>query len=142
MAEEDPKAKPESINEELRRKEGEQDRLRAEKAAEEEAEGWQLAPEQVDIIKKAVVRVLEGRLPACPVCQKPFWTVDGFANIALAPVPRKVVLGGKLLPVVPFTCTTCGNTILMNLKQLGIFDQLLAEDESNSEAAGEEPDNE
>jgi len=43
--------------------------------------------------------------------------------LPLSNAPDYVTLGGRVLPTVPLTCSTCGNTHLLNLLILGFTER-------------------
>lgn len=51
----------------------------------------------------------------CPMCGGNNWTYDATMATPLTIGPGKTInLGGKILPLVPVTCSNCGNTIFVN----------------------------
>jgi cytochrome c-type biogenesis protein CcmH/NrfF len=71
----------------------------------------------------------------CAVCQNQNWTVaEGMVALTLQERLGALTIGGKVLPCVPLICNTCGNTILLNLKVLGLGDIAEPEAKSNSES--------
>ncbi|QEH70497.1 hypothetical protein [Cellulosilyticum sp. WCF-2] len=52
---------------------------------------------------------------ACLMCSNNNWTYDDSIFTPLSTGPNNSInLGGKILPLVPVTCTSCGNTIFIN----------------------------
>ena len=51
----------------------------------------------------------------CPMCGCNTWTYDDTLCTPLTLGPNNSInLGGKIMPLVPVTCTNCGNTIFIN----------------------------
>lgn len=51
----------------------------------------------------------------CPMCGCNAWTYDDILCTPLTLGPNNSInLGGKIMPLVPVTCTNCGNTIFIN----------------------------
>ena len=78
--------------------------------------------EQFSEIKKVVSGLTKDY--HCEICKNPKWMIDPYmANI---PVTNKVVveLSGSVLPLLPITCTKCGNTHFLNLSVLKLLDRI------------------
>ncbi len=51
----------------------------------------------------------------CPMCSCNSWIVDDSMVTPLEIGEKKDLrLGGKMMPLVPVTCTNCGNTVFVN----------------------------
>lgn len=51
----------------------------------------------------------------CPMCGGNAWTYDDSLCTPLTlGTNNSINLGGKILPLVPVTCTNCGNTVFIN----------------------------
>jgi hypothetical protein len=61
----------------------------------------------------------------CVFCGNNYWTPQGeYISLVLQASPRGGRLsGGKALPLVPVSCTKCGNTHLINLLVLGFSEE-------------------
>ncbi len=56
----------------------------------------------------------------CPICQKHDWTTSGeIYTPSLINEQGRIDLGKKMLPLMPITCSNCGNTLFINGKVLG-----------------------
>ena len=52
---------------------------------------------------------------SCLMCNNNNWSYDDTIFTPLNTGPNNSInLGGKILPLVPVTCTSCGNTIFIN----------------------------
>lgn len=78
--------------------------------------------EQLIIIKEAVNKWIKDY--HCEICKNTNWLIDPF--MVNLPVTNKVVvtLGGSVLPLLPITCSKCGNTHLLNLSILGLTEMI------------------
>ncbi|HEV3040253.1 MAG TPA: hypothetical protein VHA33_20990 [Candidatus Angelobacter sp.] len=82
-------------------------------------------PEQNErIVQKLVEKI--GTNKACPMCGRSGWLVnDGLVLLTLqSPAQAAITIGGKALPSLTITCTTCGNTVFLNVFTLGLGDVL------------------
>ena len=57
----------------------------------------------------------------CPMCGNPNWTAQNTAFQLMEFHAGNVVIGGPVIPVVPVTCTNCGNTVLINGLVAGVL---------------------
>ena len=74
-------------------------------------------------IIEALAKKVGEREMRCSLCGDKNWLLTPeFHSISLSKSPKKTVLGGQGLPVVPLTCNTCGNTHMLNLIVLGFED--------------------
>lgn len=55
-----------------------------------------------------------GPARACPLCGNDKWTVADKLFHLIEYGDKGTILGGSIVPVVPVTCTRCGNTVLIN----------------------------
>jgi len=61
---------------------------------------------------KLILDRLNNYKPICGVCRTGDWTFTDHVEQSIA--------GGKILVMLPLVCITCGNTLLLNLKLLGL----------------------
>jgi hypothetical protein len=82
-------------------------------------------PEQSQEILQKINQKLGGP-PTCPMCHHNVWQLsDGIVLLTLqSPASGGIQLGGKSLPGVPLICSTCGNTVLLNVFMLGVAEKL------------------
>ncbi len=66
-------------------------------------------------------KVVKTKKVMCPLCKKGSFTMaKGFVSmIILDKFPEGISIGGPHLPNIAIVCTTCGNTMFLNLKVLG-----------------------
>lgn len=77
----------------------------------------------------------------CPLCGKATWLLNAdFISLPVTNSPRELQLGGEILPLVPITCTTCGNTQMLNLLVLGFSDLDSLRFEAEAEAQADKQD--
>jgi hypothetical protein len=57
--------------------------------------------------------------PTCPMCHHTQFTVGAFTPLFVTTNVNRPSLGGPSYPFVALVCTTCGNTQLINLFNLG-----------------------
>ena len=57
---------------------------------------------------------------ACPLCGVANWNVQNSTFQLMEFHAGSVVIGGPVIPVVPVTCTNCGNTVLVNALIAGV----------------------
>ena len=85
-----------------------------------------LTGEQRQRVISVLVDKLPDELPSCSFCGKnEFWSVGDVAVLETASTMEKVkrhVDRDMVFPLVTFSCTNCGNTLLLNLKILGLGD--------------------
>ncbi|MCX6239141.1 MAG: hypothetical protein NTY07_16530 [Bacteroidia bacterium] len=89
---------------------------------EEKEKERRFTEEQFSEIKKVVSELTKDY--HCEICKNPKWTIDPYmVNI---PVTNRVVveLGGSVLPLLPITCTKCGNTHFLNLSVLKLLETI------------------
>lgn len=58
----------------------------------------------------------------CPMCNHDAWEVQDKVFQLSEFHQGNLVVGGPLVPVIPVTCTNCGNTILVNALIAGAID--------------------
>jgi hypothetical protein len=63
-----------------------------------------------------------GSANPCPVCGQRTLTLngEGFITLAVSEHPLDISLGGRGFPLIPLVCGNCGNTILINLYNIGL----------------------
>jgi len=75
---------------------------------------------QQQIIGDAIKKKLKNY--KCVLCENTNWNLEPFmVNISVTSNLASR-LGGEILPLVPITCTNCGNTHFLNLVTLGLLD--------------------
>jgi hypothetical protein len=57
----------------------------------------------------------------CPMCRVTNWSVQDSIYQLPQFNPIGMVVGGSLIPVIPVICGNCGNTILVNAIQAGVW---------------------
>ncbi len=67
----------------------------------------------------------------CPMCGKGPWEVQDKAFQLSEFHQGNLVIGGPLIPVIPVTCTNCGNTVLVNAIISGAIDPEAKAQEGN-----------
>jgi len=69
-----------------------------------------------DFDAAALLRFLQERWGgrACPVCGKGPWQANDRIFQLTEFNQGNLVLGGPIVPVIPVTCSNCGNTVLVN----------------------------
>lgn len=79
--------------------------------------------------RKDVLRALREKLPkalVCSACGGKKWIIgDKVFQMPEHGLPMRV--GGPVVPVIPATCTNCGNTLLFNAIVLGVVQPYRAE---------------
>lgn len=79
----------------------------------------QIGESDVEIIKKWIEENWEGE-PLCPVCKNNNWFI-GRTIEELRPFSKgKLAMGGRIYPVITFSCNVCGHTLFFNAIRLGI----------------------
>lgn len=76
------------------------------------------------------------RGPVCPLCGNSNWTAADTVFQAIEFDYKGVMLGGASMPIVPITCTQCGNTHMINALVAGIIDREVPDErqtETNAE---------
>lgn len=59
----------------------------------------------------------------CMLCGENDWTLaDGYTRLELSEFGGPAVIGQRAVPCVAMVCNNCGNTVLLNLKILGLKD--------------------
>lgn len=59
----------------------------------------------------------------CAACGRGEWTLlGGYVTLPQVKLPGKAHIGSEVMPCAPLVCKTCGNTVLLNLIQLGLGD--------------------
>lgn len=70
-------------------------------------------------------RLLErshGKIGNCTVCRTNTWTIGGqYIALSGSDHPTQPTIAPRTYPLVPLSCNTCGNTLLINL--LFLFDE-------------------
>ena len=60
----------------------------------------------------------------CPMCGNNQWTVsEDIYTPTLLSESGAIELGNKMLPLIPVSCTRCGNTVFVNGKILGCVEE-------------------
>lgn len=88
-----------------------------------------------------IVRFLNERwsgLKVCPVCQNNNWNIPDKLVEVREYSPGKLVIGSPVYPLIPLTCTVCGNTILFNAIVAGILEKPKPDTPEESEASKRE----
>jgi hypothetical protein len=57
----------------------------------------------------------------CPMCDHSQWGVNDAVFEMREFFQGNMVIGGKIIPVVPISCSHCGNTIFLNALQIGLI---------------------
>ena len=71
--------------------------------------------------RRRVAEALHPKLTRCPVCNRAEFSIaDDLVLLTLQPDPKVLTLGGRVLPNVAATCTSCGHTLLFNALLLGL----------------------
>lgn len=52
----------------------------------------------------------------CPLCHVAKWNIQSSVFELRQYNATGIVAGGKVIPIIPVTCTSCGNTVLVNAK--------------------------
>ena len=55
----------------------------------------------------------------CPVCRNHRWNVNSLIIESREFIGGDITLGGSIMPFIPLTCQTCGNTLFLNAMSLG-----------------------
>lgn len=55
----------------------------------------------------------------CSVCNASSWQVETHSYQLMEYREGQLVVGGRVIPVIPLTCANCGNTILLNAIMCG-----------------------
>lgn len=50
----------------------------------------------------------------CPMCGVGRWSIDQSIFQLMEYNNGGIVIGGPVIPIIPVTCTNCGNTVLVN----------------------------
>lgn len=58
----------------------------------------------------------------CVLCDNTTWNLEPFMVTISISSDLSVRIGGEILPLVPITCSNCGNTHFLNLVTLGLLD--------------------
>lgn len=61
------------------------------------------------------------KAPACPLCGNSDWSYETKIFNVKQFFPDKLVIGGSVLPVIPLTCTKCGNINFINVLSAGLI---------------------
>lgn len=57
----------------------------------------------------------------CHLCRANSWTLaEDYTRLELSKFGRTAEMGNRALPCIAIVCTNCGNTILLNMKVLGL----------------------
>ena len=81
-----------------------------------------LTPAQRERIIAAVKSRL-GVITRCPACDHKGWTLaGGLVFLSMSDSSDTLMVGDNSLPSVAMTCNHCGNTLLLNLRVLGLAD--------------------
>jgi len=94
-----------------------------------------LSVDQMELIRAALERKLGPReIGACSICSTRNWLLEtsGLAILVLSDDPSVAQRGGKAIPAVVLSCTNCGNTVLLNIFNLGVPGALI-KNESDAE---------
>ena len=74
-----------------------------------------------EIIAKIKEKAGQPGIGICSLCRNNEFTLaDGFVNLSVSPSAQSIQIGGQQLPSVALVCTTCGNTLVINLLVLGL----------------------
>jgi hypothetical protein len=86
---------------------------------------------QIQIIIEAVKAKAAPEIGKCSVCGHDEWSVqNGFSAVLLTDTPAPFwpyagqFVAQQSLPSAVLICTTCGNTLLLNLFVLGVYEKL------------------
>ena len=75
----------------------------------------------------AFLNILDEKWPdpkTCPVCQNTNWdTIDIVFELKGYESKSRPAVSPTIMPLVPVSCKTCGNTILFNLISMGVLDK-------------------
>ncbi len=76
--------------------------------------------------------------PVCPFCGKNDWTVSDQIFQLPEFSYKGLLVGGAMFPVLPITCTTCGNAYFINALVANLIDKKeqsedIAEDKSTND---------
>lgn len=78
--------------------------------------------EEADQIKAAIIEKAP-TLGVCPICGNKNWRVTNeFIALTVQEDLQSIKLAGVSLPLIPITCSNCGNTHFLNLITLGLRD--------------------
>jgi predicted nucleic-acid-binding Zn-ribbon protein len=86
------------------------------------------AEKQAEILAKIDAMWTASR--GCPVCGNTNWAVAPSMAQLVEFNPKRILLGGRVKPVVTVECSKCGYVVLMNAIALGLVDP--AEEASKS----------
>ncbi|HRZ28570.1 MAG TPA: hypothetical protein P5295_17300 [Spirochaetota bacterium] len=70
-----------------------------------------------------------GPAPECPICKSKTWSLSDSLFEIREFHEGGLKLGGGIIPLVPLTCTKCGNTNLLNAVILELIDPHKKEDQ-------------
>lgn len=65
-----------------------------------------------DKIKKVLVEKWGNK--SCPMCNNNNWNIQDRCFQLMQYNKGSMVVGGPVIPIIPVTCTNCGNTVLVN----------------------------
>lgn len=63
-----------------------------------------------------------GSPPICPICKSNTWAISDSLFEIREFHEGKLKIGGNIYPLVPLTCSKCGNTYLLNAVILELLD--------------------
>lgn len=86
-------------------------------------------------LKEYVKRINAG---PCALCGHNQWTMSDRIFQALEFEEKGLVLGGQAVPIVPLTCTYCGNTYFINAIVAGFVKPNPPDDRAIDDAGSEE----
>ena len=67
------------------------------------------------------LRTIHGSI--CPLCGNNNWTISDQVFQAIEFDYKGILINGASYPMVPLTCTTCGNTYFINALVAGLIDK-------------------
>lgn len=79
----------------------------------------------MDISQKKIEQFIQGKnIPVCPLCLQNEWNMSSKVFQLLEFDTSGLTLGGPTYPVLPITCSHCGNTLFINALIAGLIDQV------------------
>lgn len=95
-----------------------------------------LSQSQLQFIKDELLTKWTG-LQECPLCSQVEWSLgDSVFRLSEFHIEGGLRLSGPSVPVLPITCSNCGNTVLINALVSGIL--AVEEAEVPAEAVGDD----